>query len=748
MAEIEGTVERIKFRDEESYFTVAQVTTDIEAQPVTVVGEFIDINAGERLRLRGEWQMHSQYGKQFRVTGYRVCAPVNVEGIKKYLGSGMIKGIGPATAKKLVEEFAEQTLKVIESEPERLTKVEGIGPKKLQLIKTGFREHREIQDIMVFLQGHGISPSYATRIYRHYGQDCISIVRENPYRLATDVSGIGFKTADRIAPKLGIAPDSPKRVQAGILYLLEQGTENGHVFLPLSSIVDEAKELLKVDTSLIRSALDDLRHRNNIIVEPLPADYAKLTGGEESNAAPADSACYLRPLYLMEKEVSRRLIALTGGTGTLPLFDPAIDEEIRQREEAAGFSLSNDQKQAVKEAVETGVLVVTGGPGTGKTTIIRFIISILEARGNRVYLASPTGRAAKRMQEATGKKAKTVHRLLEFSYVKGKGLSFARNEDKPLNTEVLIIDEASMVDLRLMGHLLRALRRGTRLVLVGDMDQLPSVGAGNVLRDIIRSESLPVVRLQHIYRQGRESMITLNAHRINRGEFPLLNNKNRDFFFIHRDDAEKVVEEITELVASRLPRYYNFDPVTDIQVLSPMNKGTTGVFNLNDALQQVLNPARRGKPELTYGSFTFRPGDKVMQIRNNYDTMIFNGDMGRIKEVDPENGVLVVGFEDSDGVREVSYDSKDLDQLVPAYAISVHKSQGSEYPAVVMPVTTQHYIMLQRNLLYTAITRARKLVVLVGTEKAIHIAINNADVGIRHSLLATRLQQDRYSNRT
>ena len=690
-----------------------------EREPVTVVGNLFAVHPGETLKLTGRWVNSRKFGRQFKAETCLPVLPATLTGIEKYLGSGLIKGIGPVMARRLTQKFGLRTLEIIEEEPEKLLAVEGIGPVRVEKIKKAWAGQKEIKEVILFLQGHGVSTTYAVKIYKAYGNNAVTLLRENPYRLATDISGIGFKTADKIAKNLGVPQDSPLRTQAGILFLLWEAAEEGHVFLPAEELVERAAQVLEVDAGLVRGALEELGKGDRVVVEDDPG------GAGEGN-----QAVYLRPLWAAEEKVAERLFRLSRAPAARPAVDP--EKAAAWVQEVNALTLAENQKEALKKALTEKVLVITGGPGTGKTTLVKSILKIMEAKKQKVVLASPTGRAAKRLSEVTGREAKTIHRLLEYRPLEGR---FARNEENPLEADLVIVDETSMVDVLLMNHLLKAVPLSAALILVGDADQLPSVGPGNVLKDIIASGAVATVALTEIFRQAGRSMIVVNAHRVNRGEFPVLKKeKGLDFYFLEKKEPEEAVQEIKELVARKIPAAFGFRPVEDIQVLSPLRKGAAGVERLNQELQALLNP--RGR-EVGRAGRIFRVDDKVMQIRNNYEKDVYNGDIGRIVQVDAEEQEVWVQFED----RRVSYDYADLDELVLAYAISVHKSQGSEYPAVVLPLLTQHYVMLQRNLLYTAITRAKKLLVIVGDKKALAMAVKNARLQKRYTGLRHRLKK-------
>ena len=717
MPTIYGFLERITYYNEENDFVVGKLQESGKRELTTIVGNMTAINPGESLKLIGRWVHNKKFGEQFQVETYEVTVPATVHGIRKYLGSGLIKGIGPIMAERIVKKFALDTLEVIEGTPERLSEVDGIGPKRIAMITRAWGEQKEIKEIMIFLQGHGVSAGYSAKIYKQYRDRSIEVVKENPYRLAQDIHGIGFITADRIAQNIGIAPNSLIRAKAGVIYVLNELTEEGHVYYPETDLVRKAKEILKVDQEIITNAITELSKEKEIFIEDI-------NNGQK--------AVYLAPFYVAEIGIAQRLRRLKESPSNIRPIHP--EKAIEWVQQGLKIELAERQKEAVLLAANSKVLIITGGPGTGKTTIITAILKIFQQLKLRILLAAPTGRAAKRMSEATGWEAKTIHRLLEFSPQKG---GFKKDQDNPLEADVVVIDEASMVDTLLMYHLLKAILPQAHLILVGDVDQLPSVGPGNVLKDIIDSGIFTVVRLTEIFRQAQESMIIVNAHKVNQGEFPILKEIERketaDFYFIQQEEPEKALNQILTLCSERIPKHFGFHSIRDIQVLTPMHKGVIGAINLNLELQKKLNPDQQS---ITHGSRTFKLHDKVMQIVNNYDKEVFNGDIGWVSRINQEDRELTIDFEG----RLVPYDFSDLDEVVLAYAISVHKSQGSEYPVVIIPVTTQHYMLLQRNLIYTGITRAKKLVVLIGTKKALAIAIKNNKPQLRFTLLSERLK--------
>jgi exodeoxyribonuclease V alpha subunit len=712
---LEGSVERITFHSEDNHFTIAKMKIKGRRELLTIIGHLFSITPGEILKVQGSFERHPKYGQQFRITHYESVIPATVLGIEKYLGSGLVKGIGPEMAKRIVKTFGLETLNIIEKDIQKLAKVEGIGPKRIGQIKEAWKEQKEIRRIMIFLQGYGVSTGLATKIFKTYGQQAVSRLQENPYTLATDIFGVGFLTADRIAEKMGLAKEALIRLEAGLIYILQQKSEEGQVCLPDEALMQAATAQLAVDTHLIEQALKGLIEKKAFHTQ---------------EAVSGSTLIFLPYLDFSEEGIARRLKALVQAKTRV---DRRAEEILVQVEKTLRLRLSVKQREAVQKALSQKVLIITGGPGTGKTTIIRSILEIFRQLDRRCVLMAPTGRAAKRLAEVTRFPAATIHRGLGYNPKMG---GFQKDEDHPLPADLVVVDEASMIDTSLMFHLLKAVPDQAALILVGDVFQLPSVGPGNVLSDFIESNQIPVVHLDEIFRQGEGSLIVVNAHRIHQGEMPILvreeEGRNKEFYFLDQEDPEKAARWILEMVQEKLPKRYSLDPLQDIQVLTPMYKGAVGAENLNSFLQEHLNPEQRS---VQRGARLFKVGDKVMQIRNNYDKDVYNGDIGRLTKIDRENQEVWVNF---DG-RFVVYDFSELEELVLAYAISVHKSQGNEYPAVVLPVMIQHFILLQRNLIYTAVTRAKRVVVLIGTRKALAIGIKNNKPQLRHSFLKERL---------
>jgi len=711
---LEGTIEQILFFNPENGYSVFKFAIE-DGETKIIVGQFPPLSPGERLKVTGQWEVNPKFGPQFKVESFIPVLPSSTKGIEKFLSCGLIKGIGPVLAKRIIKKFGEQTLDILSHKPDRMKEVDGVGEVKLREIKKSWEEHQDIRDLIIFLQEHNVSTSLATKIYHHYGQKSYRILKTNPYQLCLDIWGIGFKTADEIALKLGMDPLSFERIKAFILYLLEKDNEQGHVFSYESEIETRCREELNVDEEKIRRALEELKAKKLAIAE-------KLT---------ADTAVYLPYFFQAQEEVVRSIHALARAPFIQPPFD--IDQVIADVEKDLKLEFSEMQKRAIRESFQKKILVITGGPGTGKTTIIKAVTTVFDRWERKVLLAAPTGRAAKRLAETTGKEAKTIHRMLEFN---PKLSSFRRNERRPLAGDAIIIDEFSMVDLALMHSLIKAVPASMRLIIVGDKDQLPALGPGTLLRDFIESGQISVVWLDEIFRQERDSLIVTNAHRINQGQtilYPPRDDKDSDFYFIHQEDEQKVFKTILNLCGYSIPRKLNIAPISpQIQVISPMYKGFVGVDRLNAELQRRLNGSGEG---IRIGSREIRVHDKVMQIRNDYEKDVFNGDIGIVVHIDRARYRIIINF---DG-RPVSYEKDELDDITLAYAVSVHKAQGSEYQAVVMPLLTQHFIMLQRNLFYTALTRAKKLSIIIGSYKALHIAIKNDKPVKRNSLIKEKL---------
>jgi exodeoxyribonuclease V alpha subunit len=765
---LSGVIERITFHNLDTGYCVLRVTARGHRDLVTVVGHLAQVVAGEHVQAVGEWVVDRSHGPQFKAHDLRTTPPHTVEGIAKFLGSGLVKGIGKTYAKKIVDVFGDKTLDTIERSPAYLSQVKGIGPKRVELIRKGWDEVKGVRAVMVFLHSYGVGTARAVKIYKQYGDTAIEVIKQNPYRLSTDIWGIGFRTADEIALKLGIPRDSPHRAQAAVRHVLSEGASNGHVGLPELVAVEQTASLTQIPPEAVTAAIEELIKLDEVVCD----DMAKASRGaasgtqglrpgllsaaplgpkpglssegapdnspgrkpwDDDDAPPTEPLLYLKSLFLAELGVSRSVKQLRIGDHPLPATD--VDKALGWVEGKMGISFADAQRAAVKAAVTDKLLVLTGGPGTGKTTIVRAILEIFQAKQQRVALCAPTGRAAKRLSESTGREAKTVHRLLEFDASIG---TFRRTKENPLDLDLIVVDEASMLDVVLANQLLRAVPAWAAVVLVGDVDQLPSVGAGSVLGDLIASGAVSVVRLTEVHRQAGASWIVRAAHAVNRGAEPesAPAGGDGDFYFVEADEPVTVLDKLITMVQHRIPARFHLDPLRDVQVLSPMNKSELGVANLNLRLQAALNPPGPGAKEVQRYSVTYRAGDKVIQTRNNYQREVFNGDIGRIAAVEPVDQVVTVDF---DG-RMVDYEFADLDELALAYAVSIHKSQGSEYPAVIIPVHTQHFVMLQRNLIYTGITRGRKLVVLVGSRKAMWIAVQKADTARRFSLLRWRLQ--------
>ena len=795
METLQGILERIVYENPDTGYTVGRLSARDHAELLTVVGNLASVNPGESLLLQGEWVDNPRYGRQFQIEKYETILPANVVGLRKYLGSGLIKGIGPKMAALIVRKFGMDTMDIIEHEPDKLTRVPGIGRKRVEIIKEAWEAQREIKNVMIFLQSHDVSTTHAAKIYKTYGNDAIPVVTENPYQLADDIYGIGFVTADTIAQKLGMDQDAPQRVEAGIKYVLSQKADEGHVFQHRPELIEACQTMLEQEPEAIEKGIHALVEKKEIInpgftdfpdaneqvsIDEAQEDYEISETDQEplstDNREPTTdnpSAIYLAPFYYAELGVANQFLRLLASprasrdhdhrddvrpTEQSPaLLPPNTTLFLTQLENEMDLQFAPQQRKAIYTAMTTRAMILTGGPGTGKTTTVVGMIRLFEAQGKRITLTAPTGRAAKRLSETTGGEAKTIHRLLEFSpQING----FKRNRQNPLDTDVVIVDETSMVDLVLMNRLMQAIRPSTTVILIGDVDQLPSVGAGNVLKALIDSRKIPVIALTEIFRQAQESMIVTNAHRINKGDFPeLTGDADRNFFFIEAEDPDQITELICSLIADRLPQHYDYHPIDDIQLLCPMRRGTLGTENLNKRLQEVLNieytaSAAHPLEKTRFGTHNhsqtshardtsapvggFRVGDKVMQVRNNYDYDVFNGDIGRVVAIERLDKKVHIQYPD----KQVAYDTADLGELVLAYATTIHKAQGSEYPAVVIPLHTQHYLMLQRNLLYTGITRAKERVVIVGTKKALGICIRNNQVMQRNSYLAERLQMD------
>ena len=731
MEKLEGMVSDIVFKNEENGYTIAYLAN--ENDEITIVGCMPTLSVGESIEVEGKWVNHKTYGSQFEVNSFMPITPSSLEGIYVYLSSGMIHGIGEKMAKRIVDKFGVDTLDIIQNTPERLTEVEGIGMKKVKQIQESYEENRELRNIIIQLSPYGITPNYCLRIYKKYKEKAIDIINKNPYRLAEDVRGIGFKIADEIASKIGIDKYSPERIMQGIIYTLNQSLASGHTYLPKQILIEQSVKILGVEPKFVENGIMDLAYNQKVHLENKDGQIL----------------VYLMMYYICENGVCKEIIKLS--QHDIKDLHINIDEEIKIVEKEDNISLAKNQIEAVKEAINNGVTIITGGPGTGKTTTINTIIKIFENNDQKVVLCAPTGRAAKRMSETSNKEAKTIHRLLEMGFGSdSEELVFFKDEEDPIDADVIILDEASMVDIILMYNLLKAVKLGTRVLLVGDSDQLPSVGAGNVLKDIIDSKVIKTVRLNEIFRQARASMIVVNAHKINNGEPLFLNVKNKDFFFLRKNTNEEILNEIVGLVSERLPNFYKFDKLKDIQVLTSMRKGDLGVNNLNIELQKYLNPPNKYKQEEEFAKRIFRVGDKVMQIRNNYTRKwetedksesgegIYNGDIGYIFHIDKDKKTVYVLF---DKVKLSAYKYDELDELDHSFCTTIHKSQGSEFPVVVIPIVWAPPMLLSRNLLYTAVTRAKKLVVLVGDVRYLEQMIKNNRINDRYSNLSYKLNK-------
>ncbi len=726
MAQLKGHIERVTFSSEESGFSVCKLKVKEQRELVAIVGNMVNPLPGEFVEVEGKWIIHPKFGNQFQIYQYKTIVPATQSGIQKYLGSGLVKGIGPVMAKRIVKKFGIESLDIIEKDIDKLNDVEGIGKKRVKMIAAAWDEQKEVRSVMLFLQSHGVSPAYAAKIFKTYGQDAINIVKDNPYRLARDIFGIGFLTADNIAQKLGIKQDAPQRIEAGLEYVLHKLSDKGHVCYPHKELCLKIQEMLEVNLELVLKAVTDSFVADRIVIEDIHEESQSVN--KTQNVNKKGKLVFLKKFHVCETGIANNFQRIKKSLRSVRKIDS--DKALIWIQGQIKINLAKQQEQAVKKALEEKILIITGGPGTGKTTIINAIIKILKKAGAKILLAAPTGRAAKRMSETTWEYASTIHRMLDYSMTKP---GFKKDGKNPLKCDVLIIDEASMIDTVLMHHLLKAVPSKASIVLVGDINQLPSVGPGNVLNDVIESRSFSVVTLDTIFRQAQKSLIVVNAHRINQGMFPFLpKGRKSDFYFIQKETPEEVLDTILELAQKRIPNEFKYDPVDDIQVLTPMHKGIAGAANLNHELQTVLNKNRQ---VLQSGTREFKVSDKVMQIKNNYDKHTYNGDIGRIIDINFTDHKIIIEFYS----RQVEYDFTTLNEIVHAYAVSIHKSQGSEYPVVIIPVVIQHYMLLQRNLIYTAITRGKKLVVLVGTKKALSIAINTVKASRRHTRLCYRL---------
>ncbi|MEG0641339.1 MAG: ATP-dependent RecD-like DNA helicase [Clostridium sp.] len=740
MVEVDGIVTSIVYNNEDNGYTVAKIKCEQDRENYSIVGYMPYLSEGQKIHIKGEWAYHKNFGKQIKVDSFKEILPTTIEGVEKYLASGLIHGIGPVTAKKIIKAFGENALDIMEKTPHRLSEIEGIGAKKVEKIAESLKDQKELKEIMIFLQSHGITSSYGIKIFKKYGAASITVLRENPYGLCDDIPGIGFKTADKIAKSLGMDANSPFRIASGIKYVLNMSTHNGHVYLPIKECIQKSIEELKVEVELVKAGIETLNVNRDIVIDV----------DEEQTDEDNKQCIYIPAMFFSEVKSAKKIVELD--LNRIKVDSSKLTIEIEDFEKENNIKFAPEQIDAIKEAVGNGVCVITGGPGTGKTTIIKCIIQIFENRSLNVCLCAPTGRAAKRMSESTGCEAKTIHRLLQVEFISEETdrSSFAKGEDDTIEADVIIVDEASMIDVVLMSSLLKAMSSTTRLILVGDVDQLPSVGPGNVLCDIIESGGVAVSRLKHIFRQSNESLITINAHKINNGEMPILNEKDKDFFFLQNRSGQGMIDEIQNLVNIRLPKFKkDLDKMKDIQVLSPTRRGESGVINLNNSLQEILNPKAVSKAEKKVGEYTLRVGDKVMQTKNNYQLTweslvsldegvgIFNGDIGYIKSINNEEGKAYIIYDED---KKVEYDFSSLDEVELAYAITIHKSQGSEFPVCIIPVSYGPPMLMTRNLIYTGVTRAKSLLVLIGTKQMLECMVKNKTISKRYSSLKNRIK--------
>ncbi len=754
--ELEGSLERIVYSSDDTGFVVGRLKVENEQELTTITGTLAGANIGDYLKIKGRWEIHPEYGQQFKVSSYEAEQPATVEGIEKYLSNSLIKGIGPKTAKKIVAQWGEKSLDIIENQPDRLKEIEGIGKHKRELIKTGWKEQRAVKNLMLFLHKHGVNVRIAHKLFKEYGDQAFQVISSNPYKLAADIYGIGFKTADSIALKLGLEPVSPQRIEAAIIFLLADAAEEGHCFVPTTKIIIDCSKLLEISQEdyprnivhTIERQIDQMAARDKIIIvtDESAAKNTQYDPEELISVKDFYNSIVYHPFYYhAENSSAKKLSQIENSSAQCLACFKQVDWQkafdwLEKKTANNKIHYSEEQKNAIIKCLTNKVTVLTGGPGTGKSTITEGLVKLVRAKRKKVLLAAPTGRAAKRLSEVTQTPAQTIHRMLEFSWQ--NGLEFRRSSENPLEADMIIIDEVSMLDILMFNHLLKAVRTDSHLILIGDVDQLPSVGPGYVLKDLIISATIPVIKLNKIFRQSHDSHIITNAHRIKAGSMPVFSQGKGDFFFFGANSPEKSAEMVVELVTDKIPNRFGYSTDNDIQVLAPMHKGVVGIGELNRMLQDALNPPKTNE-ELTLASKTYRTGDRVIQLRNNYEKEVFNGDFGRISEIDREKQTMIIEFENSSMSKQslpVEYDFPDLDQITHSYAISIHKSQGSEFPVVVLLLNTQHFIMLQRNLLYTAVTRAKKMVVIVGNKKAVDIALRNDKSTHRNTRLASVIQ--------